>query len=780
MEESGIFDAIKADRKPREAHLKFIEELHRLGAPMPREDLLLLRDNGIIGLEDVDRAIQSARDEATFGALDRFVLNIDGYLKRCEEAGFTHEGEIKRHHWKCEDPADFKEDPEFIPFIMSHYKRFCDLKAYKKFWYYTKQAKDWVEEPDEDLEGMDKYGKRRWYRREFERISQNSMYALWKYVWYKEPDLPGGEGRYEPTLAMMFLAYLVDDGRSGKIGKGRQITSTTTITAIAIIKMITRVNYHCKLIACDLATTEEIFEDKLKYAFGRLPMWAKPIVNNDKDNMFRVVFDSSKKKGSRKSRSSKTSIVAPKLSAINGGAPDMVLVDEAPFLDIYEGMVTEGRPTLFTKIGDKLRLKRQLWAWGTGGRSAKGGGSFEKAHRALFKRWEMGEFGDGFVPIFLDWTCRPGITEEFYKSERRRVMLETDGQNADDREKAIITFRQHYPGSLDDMYTVADNTWFSNVFIVRNEEKINALPTRLQPSFGYFEPVYDMAVRNPPDSFLAHPILDSKWVPTGAESVGGWCTMFMHPRRNAVWNYFQGTDCVMSDEGLSNQASAIVDAYMKTVPCIVDMRAEDPYYGWLQSKLMGMHYRNHGQRFCHEVVERNIGVPYIKWLQGPEWRATQSLVTDFQLPDDLSTGSSEVGFDSKANRKHHLVSMGGEWTRKNGENIYISQFWSQQRYFVKKTGTTGKVTVGVSDRRAHKDDVIDAVYLAIACMKAFPSRTPSLMETGDNAKGLVSKREQWHHQFNPQTRKVELVPLPAKRVEAWKTLGAPAPEAQVR
>jgi hypothetical protein len=725
----GAFKDIQEEHRPRTSHISFLKELDAKGFPLGVDDLAVLHDGGELSSEEADAKAAQAVTQRVHGDLDRFILDIEGYLERCGKepwAAKWKDRDIAAHDWSCEEPAQFT--PGFVSFILSHYKRFCDLMAYEPFYLYMIQAARWHQEDVPDLRSLDFYGRRKWYRQEFDRYSTNSMYALWRELWYKEPDAPGGEEKYEPTLSMFFLCFLFDQKRSMGIAKGRHIASTTTFAAVANIKMVCTQNLHVKLIACDLATTQEIFEDKVKYGFGRFSKWVKPVVLNDKDNLFRVAFRRSASKGSLKAVTSKINITAPSASAINGGSPSIVLIDEAPFLEgnMFDDMMREGRPVLFRKVNGRLVMRRQFIAWGTGGRAAKGGGSFEKFHRKLFTSWEAGKFHDGIVPVMLDWTCRPGMTIEFYRNELARAMSgQGDGYSEADIEANLVQFRQTMPSSLDDVYAVNTNTLVSTTFIIARADKCSALPSHLRGTYGRFEPLFDHAQKSPADSFFPFRVKGVQWVPMSEGETGGPAFMFWPPERRWKFRYYQGTDPILSATGLSRHASSIWDAEYRTIPCVVNTRMQDPYDSYAQSKLMGMYYHNEGEEFCPELVENNIGKMYIKWICGPEWRARKSLVSNNRLMDILQGGGEAIGFDSKGARKNTLVTgIGKNMLLSHGKNIYIPDLWSQFRFFTGTMSKDGNVLWAVDDRKKHQDDLIDASFLAYANRISFPHQVP--------------------------------------------------------
>ena len=759
------FADVQETHRPRAAHLSFLKSLDEKGFPLRASDLDVLVEHGAMPKEEAEAKADLAVQKVVYDDLDRYVLDVEGYMERCRKEPFAAQWEgrdIRKEHWDCEQPAQFS--PKFVLFILSHYRRFCDLKAYRPFYLYIKQAQDWMAEELPDLRGMNRLERRQWYGNEIDRYDQNSMYALSRDLWYKESDAPDGEEKYVPTLAMYFLAFLFDQMRSMAIGKGRQITSTTTFSGISAIKMVCRKNLHVKFIACDLQTTAEIFEDKVKYGFGRFPKWLKPVVLNDKDNLLRVAFKRNAAKGTQKALTSKINITAPSASAINGGAPSIVLIDEAPFLEgnLFDDMMREGRPVMFRKVDDKLVMRRQFIAWGTGGRAAQGGGSYEKYHRKLFQMWEEGDFSEGIVPIFLDWTCRPGVDEEFYRKELARAMSGAgDGYSQSDIEANMIQFRQTMPSSLDDMYTVNLNTLVSTSFIIAGADRCSGLPHELRGVYGRFEPVFDTSVKAPADSFFPHRVKGVEWHPEGEGSVNAPVFMFWPPESGWQHRYYQGTDPILTSTGLSRHASVIWDAEYRTIPCVVNTRTNDPYDSYTQSKLMGMYYRNHGEEFCKELVENNIGKMYIKWVSGHEWGAVRSLLTNGRLMDILQGGGEVIGFDSKGPRKNTLVTgLGKNMLLSHGQNIYIPDLWSQLRFFTGVMSSSGNVLWAVDDRKKHQDDLIDASFLAYACRMSFQNNQPIQIVGGnltDTNKSIVRTKLVYdkEHMVN-------------KRVQVWQ------------
>lgn len=747
--------------RPRKNHVAFLQQMRDMGADLPVEDLVLLRDEGVVAADLLNAEIEKAKSAEKLGAaeaLDRYVLTKEEYYSRCRAFDAKWQGrEIHREDWKCEWPAEF--EPLFVRFINSHFRKFCNLEAYEPFYLYMKQRDQWMAEPLPDMSKLDRYERKAIRRREFMRCRANTLYALDRYVWVKESAMPEGEMKYQANMAHAFILYLFDDGRSVFAGKGRQMAFTTTLAAAAVVRMNFFENTHVKLIACDLDTTEEIFEDKIKYAFERLERWQKTKVKNKSGKLFRVAFEANATKTEDEGRSSKVNIVAPKANAINGGAPNVVLIDEAAFLDIFEDMVFEARPTIWVSVNGRLTQKRQVWAWSTGGRSKSGNGSYEREHRDLFHKWTEGKMNMGVIPVFLDWTCRVGASAEWYLKEREAYAAGSgEGHSDQSIEDRMITFRQHNPSSVDDMYTVGRGTLMSQLFIIKNQDRINAMKHEIRAKPGRFEPVFNMSVKNPADSFLAHPVVSTTWIPFGDYDVNPPVWKFLDPRPGWMYRMYQGTDPIVHDEGLSKQASVAYDALYGAPLCEVNMRTNDPFDSYLQTILMGMHYANHGERFCPELVESNIGKLYIKWKSGPEWNGARSLVRQERLPDFLRTqsGGDEVGIDTKGERKSRMVALLKDYCDSLGHNNVFPDFFRQLQFFIATTGKTGKTSYSVDDRKKRQDDVLDATTLAYICRMCFQHRMP--IQVTQEVLRVQNIAPQYIKTVDPGTGKVSLVP----------------------
>ena len=115
------------------------------------------------------------------------------------------------------------------------------------------------------------------------------------------------------------------------------------------------------------------------------------------------------------------------------------MVDEAGYIGILGAMMKEARPTFFWQNPETLKMehKRQIIIWGTGGSMDHGGHAYEEEFITCLDKWRKREFTNGIIPMFFDWTCRPGITQEFYDNEQKAYSVE-----GPEREAKMVQFRQ--------------------------------------------------------------------------------------------------------------------------------------------------------------------------------------------------------------------------------------------------------------------------------------------------------------------------------------------------
>jgi hypothetical protein len=743
-----------------ENYLDFLEDLHRRGMAISDEHFNLLKKKGRIEdnipaikkgvryLASQDPNTKSRRQQVAdefvdvidntggdIGQKDVFIFDTDTFDKLSDTAAFKYQGdkEISKKDWMPRSTTQHTVD--FVRFIDSLNTGIQNLTNYKPFQLYCQQSSDWLAE-NGSISDYKNGGERREYAVEEQRRGfDNSLYFLDKYLMLKEAALDGIT-KYASKPVHKIICFLFDCGYSTMLGKGRQIAATSTYGGCAMKKMILNKNFFIKFITEDVLTGAEIFEDKIKYPFGELPDWMKPDVSNDRDNLFKI-SKKGDKKGSKKGVNSKLQVVAPSISAINGGSPQLVMVDEAGYISILGKMMTQARPTMFgyNPTTEKLEMKRQIIIWGTGGQMDKGGKAYEEAYYDCVDKWNNREFGYGIIPLFFDWTCRPGMTREFYESEKANAT--TDGP---DKEEKMVAFRQTYPSTVADMFLTSAKLLVGVEWLEIQRNRIKTLNHDLRPQKGYFEPVYNTAKPTSEHSHTPFEIVGATFVPIDdiADESRASVTIFQHPKPNWRNRYYTGVDPIASDNGYSNQAGAIFDAHFKTIPAIVNYRENDHLNTFLQTMMLGLYYGAEDLR-TPELVEANIGTAYIDYVNISGFR--KSMVHRTQLPEYFQGGGNEIGIDNRGTRSKLIISKMFEVFQAFGDRMWIDEIFKQLRTFVCTITANGNETWGVSDKKKYHDDVLYAIVFAYICHLCYEHKPP--YEIKEEADKFVMRSRQF-------------------------------------
>lgn len=740
-----------------EGHLDFLEEMHRLGIELTVEQMGQLAKAGRISYKDTNLDIASEEDyyskaenidehvksQESFEA-DKHVLIVDNdaieetgktffkkvtiadnetYDKLQESALFNYNNSkrIDKSDWMPKSLIDHELD--FVLWINSINSGFQNMVKYDKFRKYCQQAKNWLDDPTNVLSFDTNDERRLYYHNEVKRCSVNTLYFLDKYLQLKEGDMKSGNMKYLSKPAHKVIAYLMDCGYSMMVGKGRQMAASSTFGGIALSKMLFQKNNFIKFIAQDDEKGKEIFNDKIKYPFGQLPGFMKPTVANDRDDVFRFAAKTSKK-GTRGGVGSKLQVVPPSVGAINGGAPPLVMVDEAGYIGMLGKMLNESRPTMFRQNPEtgKLEMTRQIVIWGTGGteegevkRKTK---SYEIEYYNCLDQWNKKNYNYGIIPIFFDWTARPGMTKKFYLQQQRDY--QKDGA---ERESSMIQFRQHYPSSPQDMFLSTGKLLVDALWIHEQMERVRNVQPELQTKKGYFEPVYDTTRPTREGSDVPYEIIGATFVPVDENVEGNIASVeiFIDPNPLYRHRFYQGTDPIMSDNGYSNMASVIYDAHYNTLAAVLNFRASDHKYTFLQTMLLGLYYCPEKTKVgVPELVESNIGLAYINYKE--ERGFGRSLVHRKELPSAFSGGTAPIGLDTRSNRKRYVVNKMIELTVEFGPKIYIFEYFKQLETFTCTISSSGVEKWGVSDYKQFKDDVLDASAFSYICRQAFDFR----------------------------------------------------------
>lgn len=672
----------------------FLFELYEMGFKLPKDKLDLLHryrylQNGIPYRKKNERtdSIKKIIAQKKARALaDRDILTEE-WMPKPDEVGNY--------------PADF------VAWIDSINQGFNARISYKRFDLYCAQAEKWL---NEESHFSHYEGNRQWEFaiREFKRIQENSLYYLQKYVHFKTG---ANAGKYNAFDAQKIVAFLIDSKYCMLIGKGRQIFFSTTIGAIAVKKINFTKNYFVKMIAENLLKTEEIFEDKVKFCFYNLPSWMKSSVASDQEGMLRLMFKGyGGDKGNVSGANSKLMLEAPYVTAINGGSPDLVLLDEIGQMPLVADIIQEGRPTLFATdpVTGKMSMIRQVVAFGTGGKMDKGGAELESIYNTCFDWWNKRNFTYGFVPLFFDFWARPGMTQKHYDDEKAIAY-------ASGKEEERVRFHQHYPATIGDMFLSSAETVIP-IGVINNSLK--RIYSRKEVNIkGHFEPIYDMSRKMPENSFVPYAVTGVNFVPSTIDDQAP-VTMFAQPEDKWVNRYYQGTDPINSQSGFSNLSSSIWDSLIGTVSCVLNHRSKDYRAEYFQAHLMNIYYG----RVPH-LVEINVGRELVNSIE--LWGNMKSLIAQSMLPQSLQVNSSEpIGIKKVSSNTPFIHNRLVEMLESYTDNIFIDEFFHQLKYFVKKepTKASGKseVSFRTADYRYYKDDLIYGIlysYIAAECYK---------------------------------------------------------------
>lgn len=655
-------------------------------------------------------AVSIVGDDELLGSrheLEREPLSIKDYLARCPK---EWEDDLWTEEIRPEDVMTHTQS--FVDWVLSIYPAFFRMKPYKPFYIYIRRMQEWLKDPDSYSDHQSKAAKREFIIKERDRIRQNVAYGCNRYGEISEGAIDTGSRRYTATLTHLMILFLFQMGYSVYIGKGRQQAITSTYMLAMALWMCVWPGKKLKYIAEDDETGIEILDDKFKPSFEGLPNWLRPETKNDQKKLYVAYFNSGAKKGQKNTRRTTMRVVAPKKTAINGGSPDVAMVDEAGLIGIFNRMAKEARPTMFGEKDGKIVMKRQLVAWGTGGDNDKGKGDFERELRSLINKWQNGDYSEGIVPIFLDWTCRPGISREFYLREMKAYLSGESGVDLEDmtQEERLMQFRCHYPSSIDDMFNAPEHTVVPAPIILKNTDKIYASPHEMRVQYGAFEPIFDKSSPQDRDAYYPYAVVGARWVPSES-FLGAPAAMFLRPEPGWTMRYYQGTDPIMAKAGISKFASSIWDAKFGTLSCIVNHRSQDPYDSFAQSILMGMYYSGESGNGVKELLESNIGSLYEAFKVGPIFRLRHTLIRNTMLPDYLQGGGAIYGFDSKGTKKNKAVGLLQDLLRTHGDKIYHPEVWQQAKTYVLTITQHGNPKWGPKSSN-DRDDVLDSLALA--------------------------------------------------------------------
>lgn len=682
-------------------YLAFLKQLYDSGTDLDKKKLKILSDNGLISDKNYVFA-NTEEEEISIKELAKKELKE-------KESNRRLRSNITKEEWLPESKTEHEKD--FVEFVDSINSGFKNRVYYEKFELYCNQADYWLsQEKNENLDDEE------YEMQEIDKCYENTLYFIDKYIYVKDSEEERGSFKYRSTPSLRTLIYLYDCGYNIIFVKPRQVAATTTLNACALKSLIFRRNHFIKFITQDEEKGIEIFNDKVQYPYTELPEFMRPTVKNSSQNTFAFGYG---KKGEKEGANSRMQVSAPTETAISGGSPSEIFIDEAGNIRILSRILENGMPTLFRKDAStgKIRMLRRFIAWGTGGEMAKGGQALYTEFMSVYKKWNERDFRPCIVPIFFDWTTRPGIDQSFYDT-MKNIFYSKDGPDA---EKSKIEFHQQYPTTLDDVFMTQAKTLVDGSFINNQITRIARSNTIIKN--GYFEPVFDYSHPYDESSDIPYKVIGSNFIPTEDNDPRKTVSIFLMPEKGWVNRYYQGTDPIASDAGLSNMASCVWDKEYSTIAATLNFRSTDTHYIYLQVMLLGLFYSSDGVNPISELLEANIGMAYRQYKISKGRNFENSLVLNSELPQIFRTASNlMVGIDTKERRKRLVVDKLFELINIYGERIYMPIFYYQLKTFTCEITGTGKETWGPIDRRYHRDDVLDATAFSYICMLSFPNK----------------------------------------------------------
>jgi hypothetical protein len=619
---------------------------------------------------------------------------------------------ILTSEWYPSHP-EFEYPKEFVKWIDSINSGYQNKIEYKPFDLYVKQAELWLSDETEIQDFRSQEDQLEWLEQEVEKCNDNTLYFCNKYGWIKENKAADGKLKYQAWDAQKILLFLFDCGYSSMIGKARQIGFTTTMCLAGMKRVNLNKSYFIKFITHSKDKGEEIFRDKVKWAFTKLPSHLSQEVKNWTASLMNM-----EKKGDRKGKeeggASMFQVDSPSVTAINGGSPSCVFVDEIGLFELFGEMMREGRPALFkyNPETDRMTMQQQFMAWGTGGEMDKGGSVFESEFKQCLDEWRKGNYEYGIIPLFFNAYARRGVTDKFIRNEIKAYKAQEGTKMG---EIAKVQFHQAYPITIDDMFLRKSKTLVPVNYCNERLQSIYGMETPIE--YGYFEPIYDMSVPTP-DAYVPYKIKGAKWINTGdRDHVMTSAVVIHHPPKNECWRHrwFQGTDPINSETGHSKMSSAIWDALTNTVASVVFHRERKFKETYLQVLLQSLYYDQENKGGVKELLENNIGDMHLDFQEMLGFK--NKFTPNSALPEYLrSFGGKWFGISNKVNTAPRILAKLEELIDAYSENINIPWFWEQLKTFVEKdlrgASSHRQTRYQAADPRYDYDDCIFSIVFA--------------------------------------------------------------------
>ena len=619
---------------------------------------------------------------------------------------------IDTFDWKPNHP-EFEYPKHFTDWVDSINSGWQNKLYYKPFDLYCEQANQWLQDKSEITDFDNEEDQIQWLLREIERCKDNTLFFCNKYGFIKEDRSDNGMLKYQAWDAQRVLLFLFDCGYSMMIGKARQIGFTTTMCLAGMKRVNLNKSYFIKFVTHSKEKGVEIFRDKVKWTYTKIPDYIAQEVKNWTDQIMN--FD---KKGDRKGRDegggSRFQVDSPAIDSINGGSPSAVFVDEIGLFEIFGEMMREGRPALFKYDPEsgKMKMQQQFIAWGTGGEMDKGGSVFESEFKMCLKQWREKNYEYGIIPLFFNAYARRGVDDKHIQNERK-AYLALEGSKKG--EIAKVQFHQHYPITIDDMFIRKSRTLWP---IHSCNKRLNEIYGKDVPiEYGYFDPILDYNSPTP-DLITQYRITGARWVQTSTrEDVSTSSMIIHHPPVGEAWKnrWYQGTDPINSETGHSMMCSAIWDSLTNCVSSVVFHRDKKFKYTYLQVLLQSLYYDQLNKGGVKELIENNIGDMHLDFQETLGFRS--KFTSNAQLPEYFHThGGKWFGISNKANTAPRIIAKIEELLDGYADNIDVPWFWEQMKNFVEKDlrsqNSHRQTRYQAADTRYDYDDAIFAIAFA--------------------------------------------------------------------
>lgn len=615
---------------------------------------------------------------------------------------------IQTADWKINHP-EFEYPQEFVLWIDSINSGWQNKVFYEPLELYKLQTQQWASETTTILDFSTEGDQAEWLEDEIQKCQENSLYFCNKYGFIKEDKAENGMLKYTAWEAQEILLFLFDCGYSMMIGKARQIGFTTTMCLGGMKKANLTKSYFLKFITHSEAKGIEIFRDKVKWAYNKIPNYLATEVKNWTDKVM-----SFEKSGDRKGREEgfgqRFQVDAPSVHAINGGSPSAVFVDEIGLFQIFGEMMQEARPALFKFNPEtgKQTMQQQFICWGTSGDMDKGGATFEVLFREGLKQWREKNYDYGIIPLFFNAYARRGVTDKFLKQELSVVLAL---KNTKDGDRLMVQHYQAYPITIDDMFIRKARTLIPLTKIQERLAHIYSLDDVVE--YGYFEPIMDMS-QPTPDLMTEFRIIGAKWIVSREEDVSTSAVIIHHPPQGEQWKHrwYQGTDPINSETGHSKFSSSIWDALTNSVSSVVFHRDKKFKESYLQALLQSLYYDQLKQGGVKELVENNIGDMYVDFQETHGFK--RKFTANASLPDYFRKPSSKwFGISNKTDTAPRLIAKLEELIDAYADRILVPWFWIQLKTFVEKelkNSVTHRTTrFQAADLRIDYDDVVFSI-----------------------------------------------------------------------